>query len=245
VRTFVPAPPLKTRVLSITVAENAGGENLVLPSTSAVLGLQFRGRVQAGDKVLSLAGVTGIQATARRYTYAADTGSVLVRFTPQGAACLGVPALELSDSHVALEELLPAARVVEATERLQAARDDRARVEVVEELLLELPFARDPLVTQGIELLANAGEGASVARVARSLGVSERQFERRFKARVGLTPKHFARLQRFERAVNLARSAPSLSVAAQDAGYYDQSHFIRDFRGFVGVTPGAALPIVP
>ena len=231
-------------MLSISVVENAAAENLVLPSTSAVLGLQFRGRVRVGERPLSLAGVTGIQGAARRYTYVGDTGSVLVRFTPQGAACLGVPAGELSDRHVALEDLVAPARVAEASERLHAARDDRARVDVVEALLLELPFARDPLVTRAIDLLANAHDGATVAAIARALGTSERQFERRFAARVGLTPKRFARLRRFEHAVALARSTPSFSAVAQAAGYYDQSHFIRDFRGFVGVAPGAGLAVL-
>jgi AraC-like DNA-binding protein len=239
--TFAPQPRLRTRVVAIDVVESAGGQSLVLPSTSAVLGFQFRGRVQVDERVLSLSGVTGIQDGARSYSYLGATGSVLVRFTPQGAASLGVPVGELTNRSVPLEDLMPHARVVEVTERLQAAPDDAARVAVVEQLLLELPFAHDPLVSRAIARLSDPETVRSVAAIAEELGISERQLERRFVARVGLMPKRFARLARFERAVSLVASAPSLAAAAQHAGYYDQPHFIREFRSFAGIAPAAWL----
>jgi AraC-like DNA-binding protein len=210
---------------------------LVLPSAGSVLGLQFGGRVRFGEQSLSRAGVTGILSSARRYTYVGPTGSVLVRFTPQGAACLGVPLSELSGQSVALTELLEPARVTELSERLHAAAEDSTRVALVEELLLELPFARDPLVSRALSRLTSPDDPAAVARVARELGLSERQLERRFVAKIGIAPKRYARLWRFQRAVGMAGSASSLGALAQAAGYYDQAHFIRDFRGFVGVSP--------
>jgi transcriptional regulator GlxA family with amidase domain len=118
-----------------------------------------------------------------------------------------------------------------------AAPDDAARVMLVEQLLIELPFARDPVVTCAIARLSEVE--ASVADIARGLGLSERQLERRFVARVGLMPKRFARLVRFERALSLVRSGRSLSAVAQCAGYADQSHMVRDFRSFAGEPPSA------
>jgi transcriptional regulator GlxA family with amidase domain len=198
--------------------------------------------VRTGDGLLSVAGVTGIQQTARRYAYVGDTATILVRFTPQGAGCLGVPASELASRSVALDELLPPARAREAHERFLDAPGMVERVAVVEQLLRGLPFAPDPLVARALALIGpTAGEDASIAAVARSLGLSERQLERRFLLRVGITPKRFATLRRFERAVALAKTAPSLTSAALAAGYYDQSHFIRDFRRFTGTTPSDLL----
>lgn len=75
--TFAPHPSLRTSVVAIDVLESASGENPVLPSTSAVLGFQFRGRVRAGDELLSLAGVTGLQEGVRTYSYLGPTSSVL------------------------------------------------------------------------------------------------------------------------------------------------------------------------
>lgn len=213
----------------------------MLPSTSAVLGIQLRGRVRAGDTLLTPAGITGIQSTARTYSYERGTGSLLVRFTPGGAACLGVPVEELANRSVALDELLPRARVAEVHERLGEAKDAPEQVAVLESFLDELRFASDPLVARALALLDVGAGAVNVSGVARALGLSERQLERRFLARVGVTPKRFATLRRFERVAAQVGSAPSLTVAALDAGYYDQSHFIRDFRRFAGASPRELL----
>jgi len=148
-----------------------------------------------------------------------------------------VPAGELTNRSVALDELLAPARVAELSERLMAAPDDAARVALVEQLLVELPFARDPVVSRALARLGDVQAPASVADIARELAMSERQLERRFVARVGMMPKRFARLARFERALALVRSGPSLSSVAQCAGYADQPHLVREFRSFAGEPP--------
>lgn len=132
-------------------------------------------------------------------------------------------------------------RVSEVRERLCDARTSRMRVAVVESFLNELPYTDDPAMARALSMLDGGADESRIAVVARAVGMSERQLERRFRARVGVTPKHYARLRRFERAVTLARQSPSLTAAAIDAGYYDQAHFIRDFRTFVGEAPGAFL----
>ena len=240
---FALHPALASRVAAIDLVASRG-EQLVLPSTSVVLGVQLRGRVRAGDALLSTAGVTGIQDRARRYVYVGDTASILVRFTAQGASSLGVPVAELSRRSVALDALLPAPVLRRAHDQLADARDATARVAIVQSLLLQLPFAEDRLVAQALRQLDQPSLGdAGVAHVARTLGVSERQLERRFSARVGVTPKSWATLRRFERALALAASAPDapLTSVALDAGYYDQSHFIRDVQRRAGQPPGALL----
>jgi AraC-like DNA-binding protein len=234
---FEPSPRLRDRVASIEIVEVDGGNTTVLPSTSAVLGIQFRGRVRAGDTLLARAGVTGIQSAARTYSYELGTGSLLVRFTPEGAACLGVPVAELANRSVALDDFLPQTLVAKVHERLGDTIDPAERVAVVESFLDELRFTSDPMVTRALALLDTGAEGVHVSAAARALGLSERQFERRFLAQVGVTPKRFAMLRRFERVAAQAKTAPSLTAVALEAGYYDQAHFIRDFRRFAGAAP--------
>jgi len=229
---------LRERLVGIDIIEAGSREVTVLPSTAAVLGVQIRGRIRAGDELLATAGVTGIQPTARRYTYVDDTVSILVRFTPQGATCLGVTGADLAGRSVALADVLPSARVQELHERLVAAATTPERVAIVERFVLGLPWTADPLITRALELLDTAPhEEGRVAAIARVIGLSERQLERRFVECVGLTPKRFATLRRFERAVRLAKSTPTLAGAAVEAGYYDQSHFIRDVRKWTGASP--------
>ena len=82
-----------------------------------------------------------------------------------------------------------------------------------------------------------------VGLVADHLGTSERHFRRVFRETVGVSPKTYARLRRFRRAVALARraAAPDWAAIAADVGYYDQAHLIADFRAIGGATPRALL----
>jgi AraC-like DNA-binding protein len=243
VPTFAPHRALTTRVIAIDVLHHTSADAFVLPSTSAVLGFQFRGRVrQVGGERLSPAGVTGLLGGPRRFAYEGAAGSVLVRFTPQGAACLGLPVGELADRSVALADFGPPGwRIADLGERLHEARDDAARATLVQDWLLALPYARDPLVTRALARLGAAEGDAAIAAIARELGLSERQLERRFLVRVGVTPRRYARLVRFERAAARLASAAEDTLASigQEAGYFDQSHFIREVRAFAGTTPAA------
>lgn len=235
VTAFEPDARLRDRVQSFEVVHGARGALTVLPGAAAVLGLQFVGRVRAERGLLAPAGVTGIQSAARRYEYIDGASSLLVRFTAQGAACLGVPGKLLANRSVGLADLLPQNQVHEVLERLCAADDDRERVNVVQRFLLDLPFHRDRIVTGALTLMDAQGQAPSIRTIAAKLGLSERQLERRFSEQVGVAPKRFLTLRRFERAVRLAQTAGSMSRAAQAAGYYDQAHLARDFRRFAGV----------
>lgn len=95
------------------------------------------------------------------------------------------------------------------------------------------------LVLEAAERLASAG----VNIVATDLGVSERHLRRVFREAVGVSPKEFARLVRFNRALRAAHEDDGESWAgiAAAAGYYDQAHLIGEFHSISGVTPRALL----
>jgi AraC-like DNA-binding protein len=96
---------------------------------------------------------------------------------------------------------------------------------------------------QLVESAARRLESRKVAAVAKDLGISERHLRRVFREEVGMSPKDFFSLVRFERALEAARRArdSSWSDIAVDAGYYDQAHLIADFRSIAGATPRAFL----
>lgn len=94
--------------------------------------------------------------------------------------------------------------------------------------------------------IAHALSCLPLSEVVVHTGLSLRQFERRFLVQYGMTPKLFQRLRRFEHAVYALRDAhlisgKRLAGIAAECGYFDQSHFIKDFRQFSGVSPTLLL----
>src|SRR4026209_3040679 len=81
--------------------------------------------------------------------------------------------------------------------------------------------------------------GPRVREAAKYIGLSQRRFIQVFKAEVGMTPKLFSRIQRFQQARTFIQQNPSLNWAdlALDLGYFDQSHLIREFNEFSGLNP--------
>jgi transcriptional regulator GlxA family with amidase domain len=105
------------------------------------------------------------------------------------------------------------------------------------------PEAEQPLDRLLSVLLPSGRLGASLDHLAAEACLSPRQFERNFVARVGLSPKLFARIARFDQAFRLKEKLPDLDwlAVAVQCGYYDYRHLVRDFREFAGVTPPQLL----
>jgi AraC-like DNA-binding protein len=179
--------------------------------------------------------------------FAIDTArpaSVLgVHFRPGGAFPFFRPPVgELQDTHVALDALWGRA-AAELEERVREAPTPRAKFCAVEEVLLaraSRPLERHPAVELALRRFRS---GWRVGPVREQVGLSERRFVEMFRAEVGLTPKLFCRVQRFQQAVRrLAAGGPlEWAALALDCGYYDQAHLIRDFRTFSGLSPTAYL----
>lgn len=176
--------------------------------------------------------------------------AIAVRFAA-GAAYpfFGVPVSELTDRVVSLDTLWreDGARL---RERILEAAAPTAKLGVLEDVLLArlrrddvFEPASAPLVRRAVDLVTNASEPPRIPALAHTLGVSERQLRRAFDDVVGMGPKAFARVIRFQRAIAAARRAgtPDWGAIATAAGYYDQAHLIAEFRSLTGATPTVLL----
>lgn len=119
------------------------------------------------------------------------------------------------------------------------------RVQVVEEYLLSLAFnaiARTTIIRTAHHMLRSKG-AVRITEIAQHASLSTRQYERRFTEEMGLSPKLFARITRFQRALDSKRSEPARSwlSIAHDYGYFDQMHMIKDFRDLGGEAPAQIL----
>lgn len=170
-----------------------------------------------------------------------------VHFRPGGAyPFLGISPLELVDAHVPLEDLWgTVARSLR--EQLLEARSPAERFRILEAALLQrLRRARPghPALRVAIAALGAGGNGGRVAEVAEAVGLSRRRFGEVFEREVGVTPKLYARLERFhhvkQRVASLG-SPPNWATFAIECGYFDQSHMLRDFVEFSTLSPAGYL----
>ena len=97
----------------------------------------------------------------------------------------------------------------------------------------------DRLCKYAVDHIGRNAGNASISGLATMLNISERSLERRFQDHIGLAPKKFARIIRFQNAVRSIESAdhPDFLDIALTFGYFDQSHLIRDFQEFCGQSP--------
>jgi AraC-like DNA-binding protein len=246
VTTLPPRPSLAPYVRAFTIVEaRVESTRVLLPEPGAVLGLRYRGFAEllhqggAATRV-SDASFTGVAARVRRMRTSAGGGVVLAMFHPTGAArFFAAPLHELFGTTVALEQLIAPAELARVAGRLAAADGNAGRVAVVEELLMARlrPHAPDALVAAAVRAIDSAHGAVRIGPLARALAISQDALEKRFRRIVGASPKRYAALVRLHRAVRSHRPGTSLSRLAHDAGYFDQSHFIRDFRAVTGEAP--------
>ena len=188
----------------------------------------------------------GAQQRVRRKLIRAGQRAVTVRLHLGAAeAVLGVPASAITGRVLALDDLWGEAPTRPLLDQLATARAPSEATAILETAIAErltsvnAGRSHSPLALRATERLTSA----TVKTVAADLGVSERQLRRVFLQTIGVTPKAYARLARFRRALRTAREDRHITWAsiAATAGYYDQAHLIEDFHSIAGVTPRTLL----
>ena len=169
-----------------------------------------------------------------------------VRFRPaKAAAFIGVPAHELTDLRVSIDDIWHDGS--EVREVLAASTNGIARMRALERVLLAR-MPRDvpgqPDVDEAIRRIVDAGGSLGITMLAPALGVTRQHLARRFSQLVGVSPKTFARVVRLGRVIERVREIPpsepvNWSILALELGYYDQSHLVDEFKEMTGVTPTA------
>ena len=163
-------------------------------------------------------------------------------FRPGGAVpFLKLPSDELHNQHIDLEDLWGnLAR--ELRERALAAKSAQAKLRVLELALLERAagmFDGQPVVEYAVGTFLSQPETARITEVADRTGFSSRRFIELFKQHVGMPPKLFCRVRRFQKVLHRITCGKPVnwSAVALDGGYFDQAHFIHDFKAFSGINP--------
>lgn len=182
--------------------------------------------------------VVGTMTVEQRFHFPNGAYVAGVRFRPgMSRAFLRISPSELTDGSLPLEHLWPR-YTRQLTDRLDNTKSihDAARL-----LLGSMPRIEAPLnsVQRAIRTIVAAHGNVNLERIASHANLSPRQFRRRCMEESGVTPKLLCRILRFRHACHLSHATPKPNwpAIALEAAYFDQAHFIRDFREFTGRTP--------
>lgn len=179
--------------------------------------------------------VAGPDTTTRRHEGKPDASYLALRFASgTGPEFLGIPADELRDQTVDLDDLWPAGAARRLAEQIAADPAELGR------WLLQRAASRsvDPI---GVPVFTMASAGVPIAAMADRLGISPRQLHRRCLPVFGYGPLLLARVLRLGRALDHARAGMPLAQVAAVCRYADQAHFSREVRALANTTPKTLL----
>jgi AraC-like DNA-binding protein len=225
-------------------------KRLEVPHPNAVLIISFGPRMrvldhrdQAGLEREHTSFITGLHDSYVHTEFSGRSHGMQVNLTPLGAfQVFGVPMDRLTNRTIPLEDVF--GRMAEALQqRLLQSSGWEARFAMLDTLFaarLSEASAPSSAIAWAWQRLTESRGRLSIGALAEEIGWSQRHFIAGFRAQIGLPPKMFARVLRFSQAVRLLNGSPATAWTqiAHDCGYYDQAHFIRDFRAFAGSTPG-------
>jgi AraC-like DNA-binding protein len=171
-----------------------------------------------------------------------ETGIFAVRFHPEGFLPFAtMPIVEMENRPVPLADLFGDEGIRLESEML-SAETAVIRIEIIERFLLERlisPKAIDNIAKASVNILFQLNGQLSVDELSDHLKINRRQLERKFSSVIGLSPKQFAKIIRLQATLKMISDNrfTSLTAVAYEGNYYDQAHFIKDFKEFTGMSP--------
>jgi AraC-like DNA-binding protein len=240
---YKPGPPLSAFVDFFWIYEGyAAGhsQERLLPTGTAelVFTLDAAGRCASG--------VSGARSECLALNTSTPFSAIAVHFRPGGAfPFFGAPGTELLNRSVTLD-LVWGGDAARVRDRLWEAGTAQRRFRLLEEALqwrARGRFDRHPAVQYALDVFDRSNGARAVGDVVQGLGLSSRRFWELFRDEVGLSPKAFCRVRRFNQVLMQIEQATHVDWidVALSCGYFDQAHFNHDFRAFAGLSPSAYL----
>jgi AraC-like DNA-binding protein len=252
-----PRPPLNAFVESVWLCRNnvrAHALERVLPTGSSQLIVNLKeDRTRLYDperpqRCITTSGTifSGLQSCYQIIDTSEQEYVAGVAFKPGGAsAFMRMPAYETNNADTPLEFLWSRSRAADLRDQLLEGIDGESQLDALEAALNDMlrPAAIHPAVAFALTAFDRVPVTTTIGDVTDAIGMSAKRFIERFKAHVGVTPKRYCRIRRFQRAVTQAHQGRDLdwTRVAMDCGYFDQAHFIHEFRSFAGMTPTGYL----
>jgi AraC-like DNA-binding protein len=244
------AEPLKPYVKVIWSMESdttSAHPMRILPDSCVELVIHFRQpyKTTYSDSITEVQPQSFVVAQMKNFIEIAPAGKigmVCVRLTAHGAYhFFGLPMREISNRFTDLDFVWKGiAREIE--DKIANAKDTGRRIQIIQHYLLNQLCKNgkhDATIDHCLDLIYSSRGQIRIEDLALHTGLSNRQLVRKFNDSIGLSPKEFARIIKFICSLRYLKQTNNmyLSQAAYDCGYYDQAHFIHDFKEYSGLTP--------
>ena len=237
----VPGPPLADFVELIWIYEGYAvphAQERLMPTGTMDLVISLDQDNRSGS------GLSGARSEFAVLDTSLPFSIIGVRFKPGGGfPFFPFPAGEFQNLGATLEDVWGGGAALVREQLLEAVTAD-ARLRILERTLRERLIDRRPrhrAVRLALKMFERVPYAQSIGAVIAQVGLSERRFSEVFRNEVGLTPKLYSRVRRFQRVLGSLETSVDIDWAnvSLSCGYFDQAHFIHDFRAFAGMTPSA------
>lgn len=184
--------------------------------------------------------ITGLNNTYSDVSTQGEAGVVFIEFYP-AEAChfFDFPLNDIENQSINLTDIFNS-EIKEVEELIQSKESFEEKVKVVEGFLLkrfmQIPSHEYKILKEGVKIIKEYKGQIKAASLSDKLSVTTKSLERKFSKYIGTTPKQFIKLIRFQEILS-DLSYNNLTEYACKNGYFDQSHFIRDFKAYSGLTP--------
>jgi AraC-like DNA-binding protein len=170
------------------------------------------------------------------------SGIIAARFLPEGLApFLPVSVSALEDKAVDMRALFgDKGKTLE--EGILKATNTKQRLQLIESFLLSLleqPQTIDTITKACVEAIIGSQGQMDMTELAGQVNINRRNMERRFASVIGISPKQLSKVVRLQATLRMLeqKKFTNLTSLAYENGYYDQAHFIKDFKEFTGISP--------
>jgi len=173
--------------------------------------------------------------------------SFAIRFYPYGFSCfVPSPLKDLANTETPISMLFGESESTTLGAAMLQAATTEERIHAIESFLLKKlteDAVIDAVVKQTVDTIISTGGNAAIGAILKDDLSKRRQLERKFSSQIGMSPKQLGKVIRLQSALKmlLNQQSENLTEIAYESDYYDQAHFIKDFKEFTGTTPGAFL----
>ena len=243
--TYKPTGILRNHVENYLVVKTEQAiSDAIIPETSPILSFRSKGQhsywVNDIQKDLPPSAITGLRKSVKPIFLSKNTETILVKFKPCESALFFKEPLQIfSEVSISLYDFLPRQVVLGVEEQLTKDSNSLQKISTIENFLLSLfnNNRSNILIKTAVQKIVLSNGTIKIKELASILHISLDAFEKQFRKIAGTSPKQFSSIVRLTSLINRKYNHQSLSEIAYDYGYFDQSHFIKDFKMFTGKTP--------